>query len=147
MSTNTLRIQKSATHPHIEWIEIYGDGILHECAVLHIDQLGNRLFFQVNHLDTIDRNRLAHIMSDRNARTLPLYEIMRQKTLGNGINALQYFHQYVKILTPNGKVLDTKSGQVGVGARAGEVNLNEKADKPAKKTKQAGEEKADDEQK
>jgi hypothetical protein len=108
-----MQIVKSPTHPHIEWIEIDNDGILHECAILKMDAEGNRVFFQVNHCDTIDKGRLGQILADRNARTMELWDLMVNKTLNNGINALAYFHQYAKVLTHNGKVLDPKSGQVG----------------------------------
>lgn len=107
------RVVKSQTHPHIEWIELYNDGIMHECAILKTDGQNNKLFFPVNNLDAIDKNRLAQILSDRNARTLELWDLMSQKTLNNGINALQYFHQLVKIYTPNGKVIDPKTGIAG----------------------------------
>lgn len=105
---------KSPQHPHVEWIELNDDGILHECAVLKEDPQGNKLYFPVNHLDEIDRKRLAGILMDRNARNFELWDLMAQKTLGNGMNALAYFHQYVKVLTANGKILDPKAGQVGI---------------------------------
>lgn len=123
-----MQISKSATHPHVEWIELYNDGIMHECAILKTNQEGSRLFFQVNHLDAIDRNRLGQILMDRNARSLELWDLMAQKTLGNGINALMYFHQFTKLLTANGKVLDTKSGQAGATVATGQVVLKPTAD-------------------
>lgn len=105
--------QKSPQFPSIEWIDLRGDGVLHECAILKQDAVGNKLFFQVNHLDKIDKERLGGILADRNARSLELWDLMSQKTLGNGMNALAYFHQYVKILAPNGKIIDPKSGLMG----------------------------------
>jgi hypothetical protein len=109
-----MRVVKSPHHAHVEWIELYSDGVLHECAVLKADPQGNKLLFPTNHLDDIDRKRLAGILLDRNARNFELWDLMAQKTLGNGMNALQYFHQYVKVLTPQGKMIDPKSGQIGV---------------------------------
>lgn len=119
----SYRSDKSPTHPHIEWLELHMDGVLHECAVMRRDGGGNVLYFQINHLDEIDRRRLAGILADRNARQFALWDLMAQKTLGNGINALAYFHQSVKVLSPNGKILDPRSGQVGI-ATTGSVNLN-----------------------
>lgn len=116
-----MRVVKSADHPHVEWIELHNDGVLHECVVLKADKVGNKLMFPVNHLDDIDRKRLGSILMDRNARHMELFEVMMQKTLGNGMNALAYFHQYAKILTPGGKMIDVKSGQVGIGNMAGQV--------------------------
>lgn len=104
----------SPTHPHVEWLELYGDGILHECAVMKRDALGNVLFFRINDLDNTDRNRLALILADRNARSMELWDLMSTRSLQNGVNSLEYFSQLVKQLTPNGKILDPRSGQVGV---------------------------------
>ena len=113
MAEITYKTQKSNEYPHIEWFELHGDGILHECAVMNRDSSGNVLFFKTNDLDEIDKRRLAGILMDRNARNFALWDLMAQKTLGNGMNALAYFHQLVRQLTPNGKVLDPRAGQVG----------------------------------
>jgi len=110
----------SKEHPHIEWLELNKDGILHECAILRRDVNGNLLFFKTNDLDEIDKRRLASILTDRNARSFELWDLMTQKTLGNGMNALAYFHQLVRQLTPNGIILDPRSGQMG-GAVAGQT--------------------------
>lgn len=118
----SYKSSKSANWTHVEWIELNNDGILHECAILKRDQLGNVLFFKTNDLDDIDKRRLANILADRNARNFALWDLMAQKTLGNGVNALAYFHQLVRQLTPNGKVLDPRAGQVG-GAVTGTHTL------------------------
>lgn len=115
MAQVSYKVQKSREYPHIEWLELHSDGIMHECAVMRRSPDGNLLFFKTNDLDDIDRRRLAGILSDRNANNFELWDLMSQKTLGNGMNALAYFNQLVKLLTPNGKVLDPKSGQVGSG--------------------------------
>lgn len=119
----SYRHQPSQEYPHIEWIEVNSDGVMHECAVMKRDRAGNVLFIRTNDLDEIDKRRLAGILMDRNARNFELWDLMANKTLGNGMNALTYFNQLVKLLTPNGKVLDPKSGQIGVTA-SGTVNTN-----------------------
>lgn len=116
-----MQVQKSAHHAHVEWIELHNDQVLHECAILKTNPDGAKLFFPINHLDEIDKKRLAGILADRNARQLELWDLMQQKTLGNGINALVYFHQFVKQLTQGGKVIDPRSGQVGM-VQTGTVN-------------------------
>lgn len=116
MATVSYRVEKSPNLPHIEWIELNKDGVLHECAIMKRDGSGNVFFFKTNNLDTIDRQRLAGILADRNANTFPLWDLMSQRTLGNGMNALAYFHQLVKVLTPQGKVVDPRQGQIGVAA-------------------------------
>ena len=124
MVTPVYQVRKSAEFPHIEWIELNNDGILHECAVMKRDAQGNVLFFKTNDLDSIDKRRLSGILADRNARNFELYDLMANKTLGNGVNALIYFSQLVRQLTVNGKILDPRSGQVG--ANVGTVDTNAK---------------------
>lgn len=109
----TYKRELSPHYHHVEWLELNKDGILHECVIMKRDQLGNVLFFKTNDLDDIDKRRLAGILSDRNAGSLELWELMMHKTLGNGVNALVYFSQLVKQLVPNGKVMDPRQGQVG----------------------------------
>lgn len=113
--------QASADHPHVEWLELYADGMLHECAVMSRDRFGNVLFFKINELDQTDKRRLVGILMDRNAKSIPLWDLMANKTLGNGVNALAYYTQLVKQLTPNGKVIDPRSGQQ---AGTGVINTN-----------------------
>lgn len=115
MAEITYRIEPSREYPHVAWIDLHGDGILHECAIMRKDGNGNILYFKTNDLDEIDKRRLATILYDRNARNFELWDLMSQRTLGNGCNALTYFHQLVKQLTPNGKILDPKAGQMGGG--------------------------------
>ena len=113
MTDVTYKHENSREYPHIEWMELNNDGILHECAIMRRDINGNVLFFKTNDLDEIDKRRLAGILMDRNSRSFELWDLMAQKTLGNGMNALAYFHQLVRQLTPNGKILDPRSGQMG----------------------------------
>jgi len=113
--TITYKAAKSPEYPHIEWLELNADGIMHECAIMKRDGVGNVLFFKTNDLDSIDKRRLAGILMDRNARSFELWDLMANKTLGNGMNALVYFSQLVKQLTTNGKILDPRSGQMGTG--------------------------------
>lgn len=109
----SYKIQPSPDYPHVFWIELHNDGVMHECAVLKRDATGSLLFFQINHLDEIDKKRLAGLLLDRNAKTSELWDVAASRTLNNGVNALLYFHQLAKALAPNGKILDLKSGQVG----------------------------------
>ncbi len=101
------------SHPHIEWIDLRSDGILTECAIVKKDAQGSIYFFEVASLDSVDKRRLARIVSNKNAKSFPLYELMAGITLNNGMNALEYFHQLVKIITPNGKVIKPQQGVVG----------------------------------
>lgn len=103
------------TYPHVEWIDLKGNGILIECAIMKKDTFGNIYFIQINSLDRIDKSRLVRILRNRNAHSFELWDLMSQITLNNGVNALAYFHQLVKIITPNGVITAPTSGQVGTG--------------------------------
>lgn len=102
-----------ATFPHVEWLDLHSDGNLHEVAVVKRDQYGNIYFIQLRELDIIDKRRLAGILTNRNAPNMELYELLSQITLGNGVNALEYFHQLVKVRTPAGHVMKPQLGQIG----------------------------------
>jgi hypothetical protein len=99
--------------PHLAWIDLGGDGVYTECAVMKKDGLGNIYFFPLNALDKIDKGRLARILSNRNATAFELWDLMSQITLNNGVNALTYFHQLVEMITPNGKRMRPQEGVVG----------------------------------
>lgn len=103
----------SQSFPHVFWVDLRQDGILTEIAVVKQDQLGNTYFFPIGTLDNIDKNRLKNILASRNADRFPLWDLMQSVTLGNGVNALEYFHQLVKILTISGQVMEITSGKIG----------------------------------
>ena len=115
------RYEQSAQHPHVEWIELNQDGTLHECVVMKRDAIGNAMFFRTSDLDQTDRRRLASILADRNARSMELWDLMSTRTLGNGCNALAYFNQLVRLLTPQGRVMDPRDGQIGSAFQTGQV--------------------------
>lgn len=106
--------------PHIEWIDLKGNGVLTECAVFREDGFGNVYYMEVPNLDSIDKSRLSKILQSRNAETFELWDLMSQVTLNNGMNSLEYFHQLVKVITPDGVVMNPRAGQVGTGT----VNTN-----------------------
>lgn len=108
--------------PHIEWIDLKTNGVLVECAVLKRDHFNNIYFFEVGKLDNIDKKRLMRVLSNRNAVSLELWDLMSQITLNNGVNALTYFHQLVRIITPEGIIMNPKQGVVGSGMKSGQVN-------------------------
>jgi hypothetical protein len=105
--------QVSPDFHHVEWLELYGDGMLHECAIMKRTADGNVLYFRTADLDNIDKQRLAEILSNRNAAQLELWDLMQNITMRNGVNALTYFNQLVKLLTPSGKIVDPRAGQIG----------------------------------
>lgn len=99
--------------PHLYWIDLNNDGVYTECAVMRKDGLGNVYYFPLNALDRIDKGRLARILSNRNAQQFELWDLMSQITLNNGVNALEYFHQLVEMITPKGKRMRPREGVIG----------------------------------
>lgn len=108
----TLKTRKSAI-PHIEWIDLTDNGVYVECAVMKKDGRGNMYIIPLNKLDGVDLLRMHDIVSNRNAKSYALWDLMSQITLGNGINALFYFHQLVDMVTSNGQILKPRLGVVG----------------------------------
>ncbi len=106
--------------PHVQWIDLKGNGVLIECAVFKEDGFGNTYFLEIPNMDGIDKTRLTRILQSRNAETFPLWDLMSQVTLNNGMNALNYFHQLVKVITPEGVIMNPRAGAVGTGT----VNTN-----------------------
>ena len=110
----------NATHgiktnvPHVEWIDLYNDGIAHEIIVLSRNHINGDIYFiPMNDLDQIDRLRMARVLHKPNANELPLWELLSNETLKNGMNALEFFHQLAKIRTVNGKVFPVDSNKKG----------------------------------
>lgn len=102
--------------PHIYWIDLKGDGVFTECAVVKRDGLGNVYYFPLTALDDIDKRRLGRILTNRNATNFELWDLMSNITLNNGVNALTYFHQLVNVITPGGKIMKPREGVVGAGS-------------------------------
>ncbi len=111
-----LESRKSTRFNHVEWMDLNNNGTLTEVAVVKKDGQGNVYFFELNKLDAIDRQRLFNIITKMHSDKFELWDALSQHTLGNGMNALNYFHQLVKILTPSGSIIDPKRGVVGVAA-------------------------------
>lgn len=100
-------------YPHVEWIDLHNNGQLHEVAIVKRDQIGNIYFIALRELDIVDKRRMAGILSNRNAASVELYELLMQITLGNGVNALDYFHQLVKVRSTSGHIDRPQVGRIG----------------------------------
>jgi len=105
-------------YPHIEWIDLQKDNTLVEVAVMKRDQLGNTYFIRLDALDTIDKRRLFKIVTNRNAELYELWDLMSNVTLGNGVNALEYFHQLCKVATGTGRIMNPSSSVIGTTPKA-----------------------------
>ncbi len=116
---------RKGSFPHIEWVDLQGNGTLTEVAVIRRDDQDNLYYFELNKLDGIDRQRLFNIITKRHAPQFELWDLLSQHTLGNGMNSLDYYHQMVKVLTAAGTIIDPKAGVIGV--RAGIVEPHDAA--------------------
>ena len=123
MSDLTYEVRSGAS-PHIKWLELKKDGIMHECAIMKVDAHGNKYYFELGKIDRIDKQRMARLLQNRNADRMELWDLMSSTTLNNGVNALTYFHQLVKIISPDGVIYSPQGGVVGMSRRAGEVALD-----------------------
>lgn len=110
-----IAVENSAEFPHVKWIELK-QGVMTECAVMKEDQYGNLYYFELSKLDDIDKGRLHKILMNRHANTMPLWDLMSNHTLANGMNALNYFHQLVKVITRSGVITNPRAGQIGRSA-------------------------------
>lgn len=101
-------------YPHIEWLDLHGNGVATECAVLKRDAEGNIYHFALQSLDLIDKKRLLDIVTNRNAHLYELWDLMSQITMRNGVNALVYFNQLAKVLTVSGQLIDVDPARRGL---------------------------------
>lgn len=113
----------------IQYLDLNRNGVAVEVTVVKHFEVGKdesgkpqyeTWFIRNEELDNIDRQRLLEVLQ-KSARVndfQPLYETLADVTLGNGVNALDYFHQYVKVLYPSGVIKKPKIGNVASGQRS-----------------------------
>ncbi len=118
---------------HVEWLELE-DGVLTECAIMRRVANGDVYYFPIQSLDMIDKQRLRNIVMNRNASMYELWDLMSQITLGNGINALLYFNQLIKVRTSSGVVVPFGTGRVGVPVQQMVSEVATEAEQPTTKT-------------
>jgi len=123
----TIRVEDSTDFRHIKWVELK-PGIMTECAVMKEDEYGNIYYFEIAKLDQTDKQRLFRLITNRHSANFALWDLMSQHTLGNGMNALVYFHQLVKIITPDGIINDPRAGRIGLGSKQGQQQVAPAAD-------------------
>lgn len=99
-------------YDHVRWIDLAGNGIGKEVLVVSEDKSNGDLYFiPVEHLDEIDKMRVISMLRSRDAKNYPLWEVMANTTLKNGMNALVMFHQLVKVRTAQGHILAPGKGR------------------------------------
>lgn len=100
---------------HYVSMDLYGNGIAHNVLLVKEDEEnGDVYFIRESDLDEVDKARMRQILTKRHANTMPLWEVMAQVTLKNGKNALEYFHQLVKVRTSSGQIINPSAARRGI---------------------------------
>ncbi|WAX21636.1 hypothetical protein [Stenotrophomonas phage RAS14] len=95
--------QWSRRVPHIAEADIEGNGVGVAIAVVAINPNNkDLLYIRLDRLDDIDLRRLTQILQTRDSARWPLFDLLLQKTLPNGQNAMEFFHQLVRVRTVTG---------------------------------------------
>lgn len=104
---NANKIEKRATDlRHVHLIDWNDDGLLKEIAVVMEAEDGTIFGIEVAKLHPIDKARLKKVVTSVHADKYPLWELLSQGRLNNGMNALDFFHaNYVKVKRPRGAVI------------------------------------------
>lgn len=91
---------------HVYLIDWDDNGIYKEIAVVMEARDGTIYGIEVEKLHQIDKGRLKKFLISVHADKYPLWELLSQGRLNNGINPLDFFHaNYVKVKRPKGAVL------------------------------------------
>lgn len=104
---NTNRIEKRATNlPNVYLIDWNNDGLLKEIAVVLEAPDGSIYGMEIDKMHRIDKIRLKKFLVSIHADKYPLWDLLSQGTLNNGMSALEFFHNnYVKVKRPRGAIL------------------------------------------
>ena len=73
-----------------------------EVIVMKTWEDGTVYFINPDHLDTIDRKRLLRALQRANKSEVELWTVLKETSLSNGSNGLDYFHQLVQTYKPAG---------------------------------------------
>lgn len=63
---------------------------------------GTIYYIDPNHLDSIDRKRMLRALGRANKSKVELWTVLKDTSLSNGANGLDFFHQYVQTYRPQG---------------------------------------------
>lgn len=89
--------------PHIFHCDIDDTGLLREIAIVKKLKDGTLYYIDIEPLHPVDKARLKKAVMTQYAAERPLWEILSNITLSNGMNALDFFHSNcVKVKRPKG---------------------------------------------
>ena len=103
---------------HMERLPLDADGTQHEVIVLKRYPNGDRMFIRVEDLDDEDRKRMKTYLSEPHAAQFELWDLLCNRRLGNGMNALEYFHQLAKHFVAQTRTVRNPSATIAMGAIA-----------------------------
>lgn len=107
-----------AQYNHVKLVDLFNNGVGYEVIIMKEDKNNGDLYFiRTDYLDEIDLNRITSILNRRDARAYPLWDLLSNITLLNGCNALEYFHQFVKMRTLSGEIMAPNPHRSGMGSR------------------------------
>lgn len=119
----TKAVGRDPNLPHVEWVDLDDNGVAVEVIVVKRDRASGDLYFiRTDHLDEIDRKRIVQVLRKRDAAKYELWDLLSNTTLANGVNALEFFHQLVRVKTQSGQTLVPSSGRVGIVLRPEETD-------------------------
>lgn len=120
MATKNAIEKRPTDLKHVFLVDWNDDGLLKEIAVVSETQDGTLYGIEVDKLHPIDKGRLKKFLVSVHADKYPLWQLLSQGKLNNGVNPLDFFHMnYVKVKRPKGAVL-------GGGLASVEVYASEK---------------------
>lgn len=104
---------------HMEALPLDADGTLQEVIVLKRYGNGDRIFIRVQDLDDEDQKRMRSFLSEQHAAMFELWDLLANRRLGNGMNALEYFHQLAKHFVAQSRTIRVPSATVVTGGWGG----------------------------
>lgn len=115
MATEKIELHPTRL-PHIFHCDIDDTGLLREIAVVKQLKDGTLYYIDIEPQHPIDKARLKKAVMTQYAAERPLWEILSNITLSNGMNALDFFHSNcVKVKRPKGaKVTNGSLDSVGI---------------------------------
>lgn len=100
---------------HIFNFDINDDGRYREIALIKMAKgidgtVAAIHYIDIALLDNVDKGRIKAIITNVHANKYELWDLMSQNTLNNGKNALDYFHQLVKVVNGPGAINTSMGG-------------------------------------
>jgi hypothetical protein len=95
---------------HVFYIDVADNGQFKEVAVVKEWPNGSLSYIDISLIDNVDRGRLKKVLTGGHADKYPLWDLLSQERLSNGKNALDYFHQMVKVKKAPGHVDNLMTG-------------------------------------